>query len=69
MSVYRTIGPLVIFRGVRSNFFIFISFFSMKFMSANRKAPEGMPHFTASHDLGLFCLPISHKKGRQANMG
>ena len=26
-----------------------------------RIAPDGMPHFAASH-LGLFCLPMSHKK-------
>ena len=30
-------------------------------MSAIRIAPDGMPHFAASH-LGLFCLPMSHKK-------
>ena len=33
----------------------------MKFMKANRIAPDGTPRFTASH-LGLFCLPMSHKK-------
>ena len=27
----------------------------------NRIAPDGTPHFAASH-LVLFCLPISHKK-------
>ena len=36
----------------------------MRFMSANRIAPDGTPHFAASH-LGLFCLPMSHiKDGR-----
>ena len=30
-------------------------------MSANRKGPDGTPRFAASH-LGLFCLPMSHKK-------
>ena len=30
-------------------------------MSANRIAPDGTPRFAASH-LGLFCLPMSHKK-------
>ena len=30
-------------------------------MSANRIAPDGTPHFAASH-LRLFCLPMSHKK-------
>ena len=33
----------------------------MKFMKANRIAPDGTPRFAASH-LGLFCLPMSHKK-------
>ena len=33
----------------------------MKIMSANRIAPDGTPRFAASH-LGLFCLPMSHKK-------
>ena len=31
----------------------------MKFMSANRIAPDGTPRLAASH-LGLFCLAISH---------
>ena len=35
--------------------------FSMKFVSANRIAPDGTPRFAASH-LGLFCLSMSHKK-------
>ena len=36
--------------------------FSMKIMlQANRIAPYGTPRFAASH-LGLFCLPMSHKK-------
>ena len=33
----------------------------MKFMSANRIAPEGTLHFVVSH-LGLFCLPMSNRK-------
>ena len=33
----------------------------MKFMKENRIAPDGTSHFAASH-LGLFCLPVSHKK-------
>ena len=33
----------------------------MKIMPANRIAPDGTPRFAASH-LGLFCLPMSHKK-------
>ena len=35
--------------------------FSMKIKIANRIAPDGTPRFAASH-LGLFCLPMSHKK-------
>ena len=58
MSVYRTIGPLV--RGVRSDFY-FLSRISMKFLCANRIAPDGTPRSAASH-LGLFCLPMSHKR-------
>ena len=33
----------------------------MKFLCANRIAPDGTPRSAASH-LGLCCLPISHKK-------
>ena len=33
----------------------------MKFMLTNRIASDGTPRFAASH-LGLFCLPMSHKK-------
>ena len=36
-------------------------YISMKIMKANRIALDGMPRFAASH-LGLFCLPMSHKK-------
>ena len=46
------------FRDIRSPF----SFhFSIKFMGANRIAPDGTPHFAESY-LGLFCLVMSHKK-------
>ena len=47
-------------RGGRSIFSLLFHF-SMKFMLANRIAPDGTAHFAASH-LGLFCLPMSHKK-------
>ena len=50
-----------IFRGIGSKF-TFSSHFSMKIMSANRIAPDGTPRFVASH-LGLFCFPLSNKKG------
>ena len=33
----------------------------MKFLCANRIAPDGVPHSAVSH-LGLCCLPMSHKK-------
>ena len=33
----------------------------MKFLCANRIAPDGMPRSAASH-LGLCYLPMSHKK-------
>ena len=48
------------FRDIRSTF-SFLFKFSMKFLSANRIAPDGTPRFAASH-LGLFCLLMSHKK-------
>ena len=49
-----------IFMGVTSNFY-FLSHFSMKFLCANRIAPDKTPHSAASH-LGLYCLPMSHKR-------
>ena len=49
-----------IFRGVRSDF-SFLFHFSMKIIKADRIAPDGTPRFAVSH-LGLFCLPMSHKK-------
>ena len=41
-------------------FYFILCHFSMKFMLANRIAPDGTPRFAASH-LGLFCMPMSHK--------
>ena len=41
--------------------FKILSHFSMKFLCANRIAPDGTPRSAASH-LGLFCLPMSHKR-------
>ena len=35
--------------------------FSVKFLYANRIAPDGTPPSAASH-LGLYCLPMSHKR-------
>ena len=49
-----------IFRGVRCDFYL-LSIFSMKFLCANSIAPDGTPRSAASH-LGLYCLPMSHKR-------
>ena len=40
---------------------LFLFHFSMKFMKANIKASNRTSRFAASH-LGLFCLPMFHKK-------
>ena len=48
------------FRGVRSDFYFYL-IFSIKFLCANKIAPDGTPRSAASH-LGLFCLPMSHKR-------
>ena len=37
------------------------SAFIFRGFGTNRIAPDGTPHFAASY-LGLFCLPMSHKK-------
>ena len=59
-SHYNHLGESTfIFRGVRCVFY-FLSHFSMKFLCANRIATDGTPS-AASH-LGLFCLPMSHKR-------
>ena len=47
-------------------FFFFLSHFSMKFLCANRIAPDGTPRSAASH-LGLFCLLMSHKRRARLN--
>ena len=33
----------------------------MKIMQENRISPDGMPRFAVLY-LGLFCLPVSHKR-------
>ena len=48
-----------IFGDIRCDFRFFNSLY--EFSQANRKATDGTPCFAASH-LGLFCLPMSHKK-------
>ena len=57
---YHLDKPTFILRGIMS-YFEFLFYFSMKFKIANRIAHDGTPRFAASH-LGLFCLPMSHKK-------
>ena len=57
---YQMDESTIIFRGSGSDF-SFLFHFSMKIMSANRITPDGTPRFAASH-LGIFCLPMSHKK-------
>ena len=44
------------FLGMSGMVFIFLSHFSMKFLCANRIAPDGTPRSAASH-LELCCLP------------
>ena len=63
---YHLDESIFILRDVMSIFSLSFHF-SMKFVKANRIASNGTPHFSAH--LGLFCLPMSHKRGRQANMG
>ena len=47
--------------GASGSIFSFLFHFSMKVKIANRIASGGTPLFAASH-LGLFCLPMSHRK-------
>ena len=58
--LYHLDESTFIFRGSRSDFFIFILFFD-ETLKAKRIAPAMKPRFAASH-LVLFCLPMSHKK-------
>ena len=65
LNPYQLDESTSIFRGIRSNF-SFLFHFSMKLMFANRIAPDGTLRYAASH-LGLFCLPMSHKKYAKVN--
>ena len=58
---YHLDGSTFIFRGTGSDFVLFLFHFSMNIKLANRIAPDWTSRFAASH-LGLFCLPMSHKK-------
>ena len=57
---YHLDESILIFLDIMSKF-SFLFHFSMKIKIANRIATDGTPRFAASH-LGLFCLPMSHKK-------
>ena len=59
-NLYHLDSSTFIFKTTMSNF-SFLFQFSMKFMSANRIAPDRTSRFAASH-LGLFSLPMSYKK-------
>ena len=60
---YQLDESTFIFRSVRSDVLIFISFL-MNFFQANRIAPDGTPlsALSVSSHLGLCCLPMSHKR-------
>ena len=59
--LYTLDESIFILRGIKC-IFSFLFNFSMKIVSAKRIAtPDGTPRFAVSH-LGLFCLPMSHKK-------
>ena len=61
LSHYYHLGESTLsFVGVRSDSY-FLSQFSMKILQANRITADGTPRSAASH-LGLFCLPMSHKR-------
>ena len=57
---YHLGEPTFVFKGIRSEFQLSYNFF-MKILLANRIATDGTPRSAASH-LGLFCLPMSHKR-------
>ena len=60
------LGESTFISGDARSDFRFLFTCSMHFFQANRIAPDGMPRFAASH-LGLFCLPMSHKKDASLN--
>ena len=66
VSRYKTLFNSLVTNGpshshrVDESTFMFVSFFDEN-QKANRIAPDWTPRLAASH-LGLFCLPMSHKK-------
>ena len=57
---YHLGESILIFRVFRCDFKISL-YISIIFLYENRIAPDGTPRSAASH-LGLFCLPMSHKR-------
>ena len=55
------LGESTFILGTLGVIFNFSYKFFMKSLFANRIAPDGTPQSVASH-LGLYCLPMSHKK-------
>ena len=61
LSHHYNLGESTFILGDIRGDFRFLFTFSMNFLLANRIAPDGTPRSASSH-LGLFCLPMSHKK-------
>ena len=59
-SHHYQLGESTFIFGWRRCDFKILFHFTMKFLKANRIAPDGTPRSAASH-LGLYCLPMSHK--------
>ena len=59
---YQLDQSIPILRVVGRYFFIFIQFLIIEYSVSNSGDPDQTPHSPAS-DLGMHCLPMSHKKG------
>ena len=57
---YHLNKSTLILKGIRSNLSFLFPFFDEIHVSKQNRS-DGTPRFVASH-LGLFCLPMSHKK-------
>ena len=64
---YQLDEPTFIFRGVRSDFYFSFVSFLMKFLCANKKAPDGTPR-SAGVTSGAILFAYVPQKGRQAYM-
>ena len=65
-SHHYLLGESVSFLGVIFIYFYFLSHFSMKFLCANRIAPDGTPRSAVTSGAMLFAFVP--QKGRQAYM-